>query len=341
MVRLAFATAIQVDAEILLIDEVLAVGDAAFQQKCFDEFFRLKREGRTILFVSHDMYSVERFCDRAMLMDHGRDDRHRRPGRDRARLPRAELRPARPRGARRDATRPAATHDRRRVVRGRGGRADRAIASAGARADAVLRGAPRRGARATRCSRSRCAPRSAHTIIVARSDEHGASTGSFDAGETVVVRFAIPNWLTAEPLHADAVDRARGHRRGRARAASRTWPRSWSTAPRTTGGILEVPRALRGASAGERGADRPDSGRDARAPRRLRPVRARRRPAALLVADVHARAHRIQAALLRLDPRLRLDADAPAAVLRRDPAGLHEAAQRRSQQDAPTTRSTC
>src|SRR5271155_1378080 len=71
LVRLAFATAIQVDAEILLIDEVLAVGDAAFQQKCFEEFFRLKREGRTIVFVSHDMFSVERFCDRAMLMEHG------------------------------------------------------------------------------------------------------------------------------------------------------------------------------------------------------------------------------------------------------------------------------
>ena len=71
LVRLAFATAIQVDAEILLIDEVLAVGDAAFQQKCFEEFFRLKREGSTIVFVSHDMHSVERFCDRAMLMEQG------------------------------------------------------------------------------------------------------------------------------------------------------------------------------------------------------------------------------------------------------------------------------
>ncbi len=71
-VRLAFATAIQVDADILLIDEVLAVGDAAFQQKCFDEFTRLRAEGRTILFVTHDMGSVERFCDRAMLIDGGR-----------------------------------------------------------------------------------------------------------------------------------------------------------------------------------------------------------------------------------------------------------------------------
>src|SRR5580693_454840 len=72
LVRLAFATAIQVDAEILLIDEVLAVGDAAFQQKCFEEFFRLKREGKTIVFVSHDMFSMERFCDRAMLIERGR-----------------------------------------------------------------------------------------------------------------------------------------------------------------------------------------------------------------------------------------------------------------------------
>jgi ABC-type polysaccharide/polyol phosphate transport system ATPase subunit len=71
-VRLAFAVAIQVDAEILLIDEVLAVGDAAFQQKCFDEFHRLKKAGRTIVFVTHDMASVQRFCDRAMLLDKGR-----------------------------------------------------------------------------------------------------------------------------------------------------------------------------------------------------------------------------------------------------------------------------
>src|SRR3984893_10804561 len=71
-VRLAFSVAIQVEAEILLIDEVLAVGDASFQQKCFDEFERLKRAGRTILFVTHDMGTIERFCDRAMLLEKGR-----------------------------------------------------------------------------------------------------------------------------------------------------------------------------------------------------------------------------------------------------------------------------
>jgi ABC-type polysaccharide/polyol phosphate transport system ATPase subunit len=72
LVRLAFATAIQVDADVLLIDEVLAVGDAAFQQKCFDEFGRLRAAGRTILFVTHDMTAVQRFCDRAMLLDRGK-----------------------------------------------------------------------------------------------------------------------------------------------------------------------------------------------------------------------------------------------------------------------------
>jgi ABC-type polysaccharide/polyol phosphate transport system ATPase subunit len=71
LVRLAFSVAIQVSAEILLIDEVLAVGDANFQQKCFEEFERLKRAGRTILFVTHDMGAVERFCDRAMLLNRG------------------------------------------------------------------------------------------------------------------------------------------------------------------------------------------------------------------------------------------------------------------------------
>jgi ABC-type polysaccharide/polyol phosphate transport system ATPase subunit len=81
MVRLAFAVAIQIDAEILLIDEVLAVGDASFQQKCFDEFERLKRDGRTILFVTHDMGSIQRFCHRAMLLEKGRLVEIDEPGR--------------------------------------------------------------------------------------------------------------------------------------------------------------------------------------------------------------------------------------------------------------------
>jgi len=71
-VRLGFAVSTQVDADVLLVDEVLAVGDAAFQQKCFEAFHRLKDAGKTILFVTHDMTLVERFCDRAMLLERGR-----------------------------------------------------------------------------------------------------------------------------------------------------------------------------------------------------------------------------------------------------------------------------
>jgi ABC-type polysaccharide/polyol phosphate transport system ATPase subunit len=70
-VRLAFAVMVHVDADLLLIDEVLAVGDAAFQQKCYDVLTDLRRAGRTILLVTHDMDQVQRFCDRAMLLERG------------------------------------------------------------------------------------------------------------------------------------------------------------------------------------------------------------------------------------------------------------------------------
>src|SRR4051794_2878928 len=70
-VRLAFAVMVQSGANILLIDEVLAVGDAAFQQRCLDEFQRLRDEGRTIVLVTHDMTMVERFCHRALLLTDG------------------------------------------------------------------------------------------------------------------------------------------------------------------------------------------------------------------------------------------------------------------------------
>jgi ABC-type polysaccharide/polyol phosphate transport system ATPase subunit len=194
LVRLAFATAIQVDAEILLIDEVLAVGDAAFQQKCFEEFFRLKREGKTIVFVSHDMFSVERFCDRAMLMEHGRVTKIGDPrviGRAYHELNFGQLAHESP--------------------------AEEESASGTAITEAWFEKAG--GERVTSASQeeslSMCfearlgedlrdpvfavtlRTELGHTIIVARSDQHGSSSGSFKAGESVVARFAIPNWLTA------------------------------------------------------------------------------------------------------------------------------------------------
>jgi ABC-2 type transport system ATP-binding protein len=71
MVRLAFAIMVQADADIMLIDEVLAVGDAAFAQKCMDTFHAKRRAGKTIVLVTHDMNTVQSLCDRAMLIHDG------------------------------------------------------------------------------------------------------------------------------------------------------------------------------------------------------------------------------------------------------------------------------
>lgn len=79
-VRLAFSIAIQAKGDVLLLDEVLAVGDAAFQQKCFDYFEKLKRDNRTIIIVTHDMGAVKRFCDRAMLISNGKIELVGTPG---------------------------------------------------------------------------------------------------------------------------------------------------------------------------------------------------------------------------------------------------------------------
>lgn len=68
-VRLAFSVAIRAQSDILLIDEVLAVGDAAFQRKCFSYFKDLKANHKTVIFVTHDMNSVKEYCNRAMLID--------------------------------------------------------------------------------------------------------------------------------------------------------------------------------------------------------------------------------------------------------------------------------
>jgi ABC-type polysaccharide/polyol phosphate transport system ATPase subunit len=194
LVRLAFATSIQVQAEILLIDEVLAVGDAAFQQKCFEEFFRLKRERKTIIFVSHDMFSVERFCDRAMLMERGAMVRLGDPhtiGREYHKLNFGQLPHDAPAGA------PQAG-------------AGTAIADAWFENEAGERVTTvGQEERLTMCFEVRFAEdvhdpvlaatlrtELGHTIVVARSDQHGHSGGSFRAGESAVARFELPSWLT-------------------------------------------------------------------------------------------------------------------------------------------------
>jgi ABC-type sulfate/molybdate transport systems ATPase subunit len=173
---------------------VLAVGDAAFQQKCFEEFFRLKREGKTIVFVSHDMYSVERFCHRAMLMERGRMVQIGEPrsiGRAYHKLNFGQL--------------PHEAPTEEMAATGT------AIAEAwfqNAAGEHVTSAA--QDERLSMCFEVRIAEdlrdpvfaatlrtELGHTIIVARSDQHGERSGSFKAGETVTARFELPNWLTS------------------------------------------------------------------------------------------------------------------------------------------------
>ena len=71
-VRLAFAVAINIDPEILIVDEALSVGDVFFQSKCYKKFEEFKEAGKTIVFVSHDLSSIQKYCDRAILLDKGR-----------------------------------------------------------------------------------------------------------------------------------------------------------------------------------------------------------------------------------------------------------------------------
>ena len=70
--RLGFSVAAHIEADVLLLDEVFAVGDEEFQRKCFGKIYDFKRSGGTIVFVSHDAQAVERLCERAILLREGR-----------------------------------------------------------------------------------------------------------------------------------------------------------------------------------------------------------------------------------------------------------------------------
>ena len=71
-VRLAFAVAINIDPEILIVDEALSVGDVFFQAKCYHKFEEFKKQGKTILFVSHDLSSISKYCDKVVLLNKGK-----------------------------------------------------------------------------------------------------------------------------------------------------------------------------------------------------------------------------------------------------------------------------
>jgi ABC-type polysaccharide/polyol phosphate transport system ATPase subunit len=71
LIRLAYSISIQIPFDVLLLDEVLAVGDEHFQEKCFATFEGFKEEGKTVVFVSHQLSQMARFCDRVLLLQDG------------------------------------------------------------------------------------------------------------------------------------------------------------------------------------------------------------------------------------------------------------------------------
>jgi ABC-type polysaccharide/polyol phosphate transport system ATPase subunit len=191
-VRLGFSVAIEVDAEVLLIDEVLAVGDASFQRKCFDQFERMRADNRTILFVTHDMGAVERFCDRAMLLEQGRILEMGPPDEISRRYSEVNFGKATP-----DGSLPAGTLGSEawvRTVRCEGDDGERLLSQqrgehctvvmdvefATALDDPVFAVVFRNDVR--------------HIIFVATSLLHG-HTGHYDAGERATVRFSFDNRL--------------------------------------------------------------------------------------------------------------------------------------------------
>ena len=140
--RLGFAIAAHLDADILLLDEVFAVGDEAFQRKCFGKVFEFKQRGGTIVFVSHDATQVERLCERAVLLRDGRLEfdgpTHEAIVRYRGCSPPRPTRPSAPPAC-------ASGAPARRRSRRRGSSGARAGAAAVPRRRAVLAPAPDRG----------------------------------------------------------------------------------------------------------------------------------------------------------------------------------------------------
>jgi ABC-2 type transport system ATP-binding protein len=197
LVRLAFSVMIQVDADVLLIDEVLAVGDAAFQQKCYDELDRLRDDRRTVLFVTHDMPSVQRFCDRAMLLERG----------DIAMIDEAERVAAKYFDVNfRSTTELAAAGAEDEVRRGDGSASILEAWFENAQGEAVS--TLPQGAECTFCARIRFHEEvrdphfgatfidgEHHVVFAASSIWHSTETGTYRAGETTTLRIGFENWF--------------------------------------------------------------------------------------------------------------------------------------------------
>ena len=257
LVRLAFSVMIQAEADILLIDEVLAVGDAAFQQKCRDVFRQMRSGDRTVVLVTHDMTAVQSYCHRAMLLDEGEISLHRRSRGDGPPVPADELRQAH--GSRSAATgrlRSCPTSSpasRTAWLEDAGGETDRE--RRGGRADPADRrdrGPPRpRATRPSRCSST--TPTASRSSSLNRELEDTGGTGVMPRARSA----RDDQRDDREPAAARALrDRLLG--RG-ARATTRRRPSrpsssstSSSSASTTASGIVSVSRRGRRSSVDDR-----------------------------------------------------------------------------------------
>ena len=188
--RLGFAVAAHIDADVLLLDEVFAVGDEEFQRKCFAKIFEFKQRGGTIVFVSHDAASVERLCRRAVLLRNGpRRARRLGAGGDRP-LPQAARRGARPGGER---GRPARVRKRRGADRrGAPARPRRRGAAAARRRRAAHRRAAHRRPRGGRRRRAISLElRDEAGLLLAAAAQDTAELGWREAPGERVLRFEV------------------------------------------------------------------------------------------------------------------------------------------------------
>ena len=169
--RLGFAVAAHIEADVLLLDEVFAVGDEAFQRKCFGKIFEFKQRGGTIVFVSHDAAAVERLCDRAMLLRTARRCSTARRTR-RSSIPPAARRRGEPRGARAGLQRVGRLRARIEQVTllGADGDERRAVPRRGSRSRCALR---RRRGRPLPPPRLALEVRDDTAILLARPRRHG------------------------------------------------------------------------------------------------------------------------------------------------------------------------
>jgi ABC-type polysaccharide/polyol phosphate transport system ATPase subunit len=179
--RLGFAVAIHVDPDVLLVDEVLAVGDEAFTHKCLDKFAEFRRRGKTILLVTHSLGLVERFCDEALWLDGG----HVRAVGDPRRVVGAYITDVERGVERQLAAGDARAHEA----------ADAAAVSADSAAAAVLPDHPVEAAGAPgdmfRATEGRWGSREVEIASVALVGEDGSPSHLFHSGERMVIRLGV------------------------------------------------------------------------------------------------------------------------------------------------------